>query len=176
MDTTDCAGRDHASDLVALAYEEHAAELRRRMTALARDPEVAEDVVHDAFIRLLEQIRRHGTPDNVGGWLHRVATNAFISRARRAQVADRYAGRVEGPRDDASPEQQLEAREAFVGMNRALERLAEDDRHALVLAAGGSSRAEIGVRLGRSEVAARALVSRARGRLRIELGELGIAM
>ena len=49
----------------------------------------AEDIVQDAFIKLLKQRRR---PDNVRAWLFRVVRNASISIVRRLEQG-RRAGR-----------------------------------------------------------------------------------
>ena len=49
----------------------------------------AEDIVQDAFIKLLKQ---HRCPDNVRAWLFRVVRNASISIVRRL-VRRRQAGR-----------------------------------------------------------------------------------
>ena len=58
-----------ADVIVERAYTEHHGALRRRLTAVTRDPATAEDIVQEAFLRLVIEIRAVGVPDNVGGWL-----------------------------------------------------------------------------------------------------------
>ena len=45
----------------------------------------AEDVTHDVFVKLLEQLPRLSNVEDLGGWLYRVAANLSISRLRREQ-------------------------------------------------------------------------------------------
>lgn len=60
-------------------YEAHATDLMLYARQWNADQQ-AEDVVQDAFIRLLKQRK---CPDNVRAWLFRVVRNSSISRARR---------------------------------------------------------------------------------------------
>ncbi len=80
-----------ATQLTATMFELHHAGLLRFAQRIGRDPEGAEDLVQDAFLRLLVEVEAGRTPDNIGAWLHRVVTNAAISRARRAIVFRKFA-------------------------------------------------------------------------------------
>lgn len=51
----------------------------------------AEDVVQDAFMRLLRQRK---CPDNVRAWLFRVVRNCSISRARRLHLRKQAARKI----------------------------------------------------------------------------------
>jgi len=62
-------------------YEAHGRELMLYARQWNLDQQ-AEDMVQDAFIKLLKQRR---CPDNVRAWLFRVVRNASISRVRRLQ-------------------------------------------------------------------------------------------
>jgi DNA-directed RNA polymerase specialized sigma24 family protein len=62
-------------------------------------------------------------------------------------------------------------RERDAAIVDALARTAEDDRTAMLLAAQGYRGEEIAERIGRSELATRTLLCRARGRLRVRLAE-----
>src|SRR5688572_12903966 len=77
-------------DELELAYRRHAPAIERQALALTRDPAAAEDVVQETFARLAAELRAGRRPDNVGAWLHRVATNLVTSRGRRMQVAARH--------------------------------------------------------------------------------------
>ena len=54
------------------AYREHAARLKGFAMTLTRDPDAADDLVQEAFIRLVREMQAGRPPDNVGAWLHRV--------------------------------------------------------------------------------------------------------
>ena len=62
-------------------YEAHGTELMLYARQWSADQQ-AEDIVQDAFIRLLKQ---RSCPDNVRAWLFRVVRNCSISRIRRLQ-------------------------------------------------------------------------------------------
>jgi len=62
-------------------YEAHGTELMLYARQWSPDQQ-AEDIVQDAFIKLLKQRR---CPDNVRAWLFRVVRNASISIVRRLQ-------------------------------------------------------------------------------------------
>ena len=160
------------SDLgpVAAAYVEYAPRLRQRMRAVLRDEAAAEDIVQEAFARLVVQVRVGPTPENLGGWLHRVGMNLVVSGARRDRTARVNAHRLllggDGP---ASPESTAEHRELLQRLSTAFAALEPPDRLAIELAARGLSRAEMARQLGRTEVATRAMLSRARNKLRVRL-------
>ena len=59
--------------LVEAAYVENAPALIRNLTAFTRDAAEAEDLAHEAFVRLAIEVAAGRNPDNVGAWLHRVA-------------------------------------------------------------------------------------------------------
>ncbi len=82
---------------VIAAYERHRDELQGYLVRVTRDPEAAEDLVQEAFLKLLVETRDRQAPDNVRAWLYRVATNAAVSRGRRLRTAIVFEDRVPGP-------------------------------------------------------------------------------
>ena len=92
-------------------YEAHGTELM--LYARKWNPDQrAEDIVQDAFIKLLKQRR---CPDNVRAWLFRVVRNASISIVRRLQQR-RRAGRKLLDREvmwfESRPDDLIDARQA----------------------------------------------------------------
>jgi RNA polymerase sigma-70 factor (ECF subfamily) len=149
-------------------YAEHAAPLRAYLVALTRDGAAAEDLVHEAFVRLLAETGAGRPPLIPRAWLFRVATNLAVSRGRRRNIAARRSREV-ATRDTApSPEDELLQREARRQLDGRLAGLPPHARAALVLAAHGYSGPEIARLIGRSELATRSLLCRYRGRLRTE--------
>jgi RNA polymerase sigma-70 factor (ECF subfamily) len=153
-------------ELVIEAHRTHAAMTYAVALRATRDPEAAEDVTQEAFIRLLAEVRAGRAPENVGGWLYRAVSNLVISRARRAAVARRLAPRLAEVAGPDQPDAVALRRESQAELRRALASLSKDERTALLLAASGASGVEIAARLGRSHGATRALMCRARTRLR----------
>lgn len=157
-------------DLVAAAYESFQREIHSFAVHATRDPEVAADVTHEAFLKLLLEAQADRTPDNIRAWLYRVASNLILNRARHAHVADRVRRAWSGGEDaEASPEWLALRSERVAELRLALARLPRDARIALLLAANGFSGREVAAAIGRSDLATRTLLSRARGQLREQL-------
>jgi RNA polymerase sigma-70 factor, ECF subfamily len=153
-------------ETVAAAYRDHAAAIRGKALQLTRDPELAADITQEAFLRLFLEVQAGRAPDNIAAWLYRTSANLIVSRARRTAVAHRFAPRLLRDDEPVQPEAIAVLRETREEVNRVLSSLSTTDRAALILAAHGATGLEIADRLGRSHVAARTLLSRARGRLR----------
>ena len=153
----------------ATAYDEHGDALRRHLVRYTGDAASAEDLVHEAFARLLSEAAAGRPPEHLRAWLFRVAVNLATSRARRLGVASRRASELVRREVAPSPEDELLEREAARDLNGRLAHLPEHVRAALVLAAHGYSGAEIARRIGRSELATRSILCRTRGRLRAGL-------
>lgn len=156
------------------AYATHRTEVRSLLLRLTRDPDAADDMTQEAFARLAQQIARGRPPARTRAWLYRVAVNLAADRGRRASRAER--GRchlVAGFDDRASAEDDpvrcLLAHEERDAMSRVMASLPKDAREALVMAAVGYTRREIGHRIGRSDLAVRTLLCRSRRRVRLAL-------
>ena len=158
----------------AAAYDEHAARLRAFAIAATRKVDVADDVVQDAFLRLVVELKAGRRPENVGGWLYRTSANLIISRGRKRSVADRMRALLVRRDGEPSPEDQALNSERDRTLALALSKLPADARVVLLLAARGMSSAEIGLAIHRSPIATRTYLCRARVRLRDELAALGM--
>lgn len=150
----------------ATAYDEHGAALRRHLVRYTGDAASAEDLVHEAFVRLLTEAAAGRPPAHLRAWLFRVAVNLATSRARRLGVASRRAPELVRREVAPSPEDELLEREVARDLHGRLASLPEHARTALMLAAHGYSGAEIARHIGRSELARRSILCRSRSRLR----------
>lgn len=163
-----------ASDLELLvmsAYDSHHLDLLGFARALVRDPEAAEDLVADAFLRLINEVRAGRAPAETRGWLYRVVANLVVSRGRRLRTAQRFLSRLVDRRVQESPESSLTRSEVRSDLLVALAALPADGRVALVMAARGCTGQEIAAALGKSETATRTALYRARIKLREQLSE-----
>lgn len=152
--------------LVEAAWAAHRGPLVRRLTVLTRDPDVAEDLTQEAFLRLAREIEAGRAPDDAGAWLHRVGGNLVASRGRHLSVVDRRAGDLQRPDSPATPEAIAVDTEMSTALRSALAGLSSSDRAALVLAAHGYRGPEIAATLGRTPGATRTLLCRARIKMR----------
>lgn len=151
------------------SYLLHAASVRGFVTRLTRNPAVADDLVQDCFVRYLAEVAAGRAPRHPRAWLHRVAFNLATSRARHDRVAVRHAPELVRRGAAPSPEDQLLERESAGRLEARLSHLTPDARAALLLVALGFSGPEIAVHLGRTPLAIRSLICRARSRLRANL-------
>jgi len=153
---------------IAQSYLLHRDRIHRTVARSTRDPELAEDILHDAYVRLLLAVRAGNVPDNVPAWLYRVAMNLVVDSARRRSrlarlpIPDRS---VVAPDDDA-----LE-RERAAELYGALAKLPPDVRRALVLNGAGYGPVEIAPMIGRTSAATRVLLCRGRKRTRVLLAD-----
>jgi len=151
---------------VLRAYEEHKGELYAFLVSLTRDGELAADVLQESFIRLLREADARAAPLDTRAWLFRVAGNLAVSAARRRQTARRWAPWLVARESETSPEQEYLRREDADRVHAALTPMRADDRAALLMAAHGCPTPDIAHALGRSELATRTLLCRARVKLR----------
>ncbi len=158
-----------ATGPIETLYLAHAAPLRGRMVVLTRDPSLADDLVSEAFLRLIIEIRAGRAPLDPAAWLYRVGSNLAISRARRATVARRAMPGLFERGVAPSPADEVVTRERDLVVRDALASLPAADRAVVVLAARGYPSVEIAQMIGSSGAAIRTRLCRARGRLRERL-------
>jgi len=159
-----------ATDLTALV-ETYSALLFRVAHSILRNRAEAEDVVQDAFVRVLEHARKLPAIRDQRVWLVRIAWNLAIDRRRRIrpdQMDPQFAAALVSrtlPADEAFAEATQ-----IAAVLREIERLPARERNALLLSAiEDLSIPELSAVLSSTESAVRALLFRARTRLRERL-------
>jgi RNA polymerase sigma-70 factor (ECF subfamily) len=162
------------ADMVSQSYEAHAGELQRFAQVRVRDADAAEDLVHEAFLRLSMEVDAGRVPGNPRAWLYRVISNLIVSQARRARTAARYADR-EPIRMvmEETPESRYLLAERSAILRVAMQGAGPQARLGLVMAAEGYSGQEIARALGRSHLATRTFLHRARAKARHALTTQG---
>jgi RNA polymerase sigma factor (sigma-70 family) len=167
-----------AEAAVLEAWDRYRDEVFGFLVDATRESATAEDLLQDAYVRLLREARAGRMPQQPRAWLYRVAANLAVDRGRRLLSARRWLDRVGIPAYRRTvgepPDRRLERRQAFEDLDTALAGLPPDARTALLLSAEGFSGREIATAIGRSETATRTMLSRARLRVRNRLtGEGG---
>lgn len=161
-------------DLTALV-ETYSALLFRVAFSLLRSQAEAEDVVQDVFVRVLEHQRSLPEVREMRVWLVRIAWNLAIDRRRRIRPEQMDAIFAETlAATSISAEKALDEAQRMQAVLRELERLPKVERDIVLL----SSLEELETReiakvVGRTESAVRALLFRARTRLRKRLEKGG---
>jgi len=67
---------------VAAAWQAHERELRNYLRHRSADPDVADDVLQDVFVKAMREGRGFCTLDNPRAWLFQVARNTLVDRLR----------------------------------------------------------------------------------------------
>ena len=149
LEAVDAAGAQRtaqADALVVTAWSDHHAEIFAFLVRTTRDPEVAEDLLSEAYLRLTREARAGRTPDNVRAWLYRVGANLAVSRGRRISAALRGVVRLGNappapPARQDAPEAGYLGREGRAGLLGVLADLDPSARAALLLSSARASAA-----------------------------------
>lgn len=151
-------------DISALGviYERLGRQIIALSAAILRDHSYAEDVLHETFVKIIENIHTYRKSGNAKTWIMSVARNTALDmqkrRRRDANIED--AGDLPDELDLTGVI--LES----VALERALQSLCETDRQIVVLKSmAGLSHRAIGEMLGLSEDAAQKRYRRALDRL-----------
>ena len=144
-------------------WNEFAAKLGRFIHARVSDPETAEDLLHDVFVKFQNRIDEFNDPAKVRGWLILVARNAIIDHYRTRKPASELLDSIAAePADNG-----VEAEELKALFHRMIYNLPEPYRDALVLTEfEGLTQAELAKRLGISHSGAKSRVQRGREQLK----------
>jgi len=132
------------------AFEEHWSSVCEMVCYLVGDSNEAQDLALEAFWRLYTRPPRD--KGNVGGWLHRVATNLGLNALRARQRRQRYeeaAGMLKLQRaEPMDPADEVECREARERVRHILSRMPRRKAQLLILRHTDHTYAEIADILG----------------------------
>ncbi len=147
----------------------HASRIHAIASALlGPDSDEAEDATQETFVRAYERLRQCRDPERFGAWLVRIARNTCKDR-RKSGWSRRVT--IGSPDTAVATSPCPSSRGADLDLQRALERLPEGQRLAIVLRFFyGYSLADIGEAIGADAEGARSRVRRALARLRKSLG------
>lgn len=139
----------------------------RQLTAMTTDPELAADVVQEAYARAWQRWGRVSQLAEPRAWVRTVAWRLAVSQHRRASVARRFLP-VLGRRDDRA----TGADDSRLDVEDALRRLPAEHRRTLVLHdLVGLTIHEVALETGVPDGTVKSRLSRARANLLAQLGE-----
>ncbi|AEJ39496.1 RNA polymerase, sigma-24 subunit, ECF subfamily [Sulfobacillus acidophilus TPY] len=122
-------------------YEKEFDQLVRHASYMVGSPEVAEELVQEAFIRLMTKPPRE--TGRLAAWLRTVVSHLALDYLRRAKVEERVTEKVQMDISVASVEETTLGRLDRERIRQSLERLNPRDRQALILRHSGYSYREI---------------------------------
>ena len=160
-------GRDAAHAFVEDLFAKHHAEIYAYLLRMLRDPELAADLTQDAFVKAYRAYDTLEASENARAWLYRIAHRVALDELRRRRIIRFLPFTGEHKGSAPSPEHLAMDLRLSGDLQRALERIPERQRSALLLAElHDLTGLELAEALGVSHVAARALLTRARESLR----------
>lgn len=162
-------------DSAAVAFAELVRRYQRMVYALGlslvREPDDADDLVQDAFVRAFRNLDLLADPAKFGVWLRRIAFGVGIDRIR-ADRARRLRAIEPSDKSPMLPLEHLERAEVASRVLAALDRLPARYRVPLTLYhIDGLSHAKVAQALGAPEGTVRSLVARARRKLAVLLAD-----
>ena len=140
---------------------------------------IAEDLTHDAFLRLFTAIQCGNPIQSVVKWTNRVLRNLALNYIAQSHVISRTVETEARPladllaHPDPSAEQKLIAHEREIALTKAVERLAPFEKECLLLFAEGCSYQSIANRLDVGYGTTVATIQRALRKVRKELVSSG---
>jgi RNA polymerase sigma-70 factor (ECF subfamily) len=134
-------GDKRAFDLLVTKYQR---KIFRLLSRLIRDPGEIEDVAQEAFIKAYRALPNFRGESAFYTWLYRIAINTaknhLVAQGRRAptstetEVEDAETfDEADGLRDVNTPDAMMMSKQVGEAVNRAIEKLPEDLRTAIVL-------------------------------------------
>lgn len=150
----------------------HHGEIYAYLVRMVREPELAADMAQDTFVKAYRAYDSLEDPAHARAWLYQIAHRVALDEFRRRRIVRflPWTGESHGAAPSA---EHLALEGRFSGeMERALKRMPERQRSALILAEiHDLTGLELAAALGVSHIAARALLTRARESLRQALTE-----
>jgi RNA polymerase sigma-70 factor, ECF subfamily len=146
-DVVETTSPDSISSVFEALFREHWAHVYRLLNRLVGDPAEAEDLALETFVRLYQRYPPRENESNLGGWLHRVATNLGLHSIRSWKRRERYemaAGKYaleETPED--RPAEVMAQEEEHHSVRLALAQMNEGQSQLLVMRYSGFSYKEI---------------------------------
>ena len=122
-----------SDDGLAQLYQRVCPPLTGLLTVLGGSRPDAEEIAHDAFVKLVMNWPRVAAYDDPAAWVRTVAVRLLISRQRRRQVAQRGLQRLRRVAPGDQGQEATATADGAIDMARALAALPLDQRTVLVL-------------------------------------------
>jgi RNA polymerase sigma-70 factor (ECF subfamily) len=166
------AATDAARRFVEECFARHHAEIYGYLARMVHDDELAADLAQDTFVKAYRAYDTLEDPERARAWLYSIANRAALDELRHRRVLRFVPWTGESRGSSPSAESTALHDQVSGEMERALARLPERQRSALILAElHDLTGLELAAVMGSSHIAVRALLTRARDNLRDALLE-----
>jgi RNA polymerase sigma-70 factor (ECF subfamily) len=161
------AAEDSARAAIELLYAQHHGEIYAYLMRMLREPELAADLTQDTFVKAYRAYGSLQDRTHARAWLYQIAHRVALDELRRRKIIRFFPWTGESKGSSPSAERLVMDLQLSGDLQRALDRIPERQRAALLLAELHElTGLELAAALGVSHVAARALLTRARESLR----------
>jgi RNA polymerase sigma-70 factor (ECF subfamily) len=126
--------KQYDPEAVSQVVTGYGAALHRYVVAIAGDYHLAEDIVSETYMRMLEHIDTYAyTGAPFGAWLYRIAHNLAINAVRRGRpvAGEDVLAQIVAP--DDGPERAVQRGEERAALHQALLTLTEEQQQVLLL-------------------------------------------
>jgi RNA polymerase sigma factor (sigma-70 family) len=128
--------KDGDLDKMGLLFERYHRQLYGFLFHMTYHREVSEDMVQQVFYKMLRYRQTFTGSGQFVHWMYSIARNVLKDQGKRKQL-QMQAGNAEQLADQlpggVTPEEQLEKKEARIGLYKAMEKLSDDHREILTL-------------------------------------------
>ncbi|HET7055467.1 MAG TPA: sigma-70 family RNA polymerase sigma factor [Thermomicrobiales bacterium] len=131
-------------------YRRYIARVARYCRRRLQDPDLAEDVTSQIFLKVLEGLRKRRV-ENVASWIFTIAHNEVVSQYRRQRELIGITETVLALGDDDQLEETIITQVVAGDLRAMLSRLSADQQRVLELRLAGLTSREIRQVLGRSQ-------------------------
>ncbi|MGQ9547102.1 MAG: RNA polymerase sigma factor [Roseiflexus sp.] len=144
-------------------YARYAKSILRYMYVRTREPELAQDLTQEVFIRVIKGIGglQYRGEKLFLGWLYTIAGNVLVGQVRRRQIA---ASSLDDSTEASDPRGQDAVTSLFerLSLQHAISQLTVEQQHVLMMKFfGDMTNQEIAATIGKTEGAVKALQHRA---------------
>ncbi|CAN5122988.1 RNA polymerase sigma factor SigZ [soil metagenome] len=155
---------EKTSIAVEQVYERFDSDLMKFIGRNVRDPDAAEDILQDVYLKIHTRIGTLEDEEKIRAWVYRIARNAITDHYRAKTPVVQL---VESPADPSDPAEEDLERQLSRTVQGMLEGLTPNHRQAIQLTEyEGLTQQELADRLGLSFSGAKSRVQRARIRLK----------
>ncbi len=111
-------------------YETYSERLRDFIYRYVASQEIAEDLMHDVFIKVFENPTRFALVRNWESYIFKIARNHTLDFLKRNSLTIKYVNKIKAEfrEEDSSLSQRLQEKEYFEFLNECLENLPEKSR------------------------------------------------
>jgi RNA polymerase sigma factor (sigma-70 family) len=118
---------------LALLFERHHVALFRYLLYLSRNQALSEDLVQEAFLRVLKYAHSYDASLAFPVWLFGIGRNLYYDSLNRNRAEAPNTGFIEMRSTEPMPEELITRKQDVMFLQKALQRLPEDKREVLIL-------------------------------------------